>query len=878
MSNKRKHQPSILSFFDKNVDVPSDDHSASQSADVEGPVSHQESGAGVGGPHLHLPVLAAEVDEVQAETVGGEVVQAGDKHGKWANSREIMSLPEICQNVHNWYDPNYSEDTSGSRSTVLARKQNLPAQFQTDFPDALIIKVSDILKFSPNHFDAGELFEDHIDVDGEGNKFVREGCDRVLGVLCEFCRKCLSRSGPNPAISQLWSRNRGILLNVPRAPPFGGIREIFKGHEFGSKIKGELWKKGPCAVRKLILGKDMDVADLGSSSTFHMRSKLEEVTSKKVDNSNTRPDQLVLKKLVCNQPTSYDAIQMLIAMSLKLIKQRVSLRDFLKSEIEFLRTFGSPEPIKYLHDTLNMHYTSARAVEDIIDSLDLAKHYGVLMDVMANRPPGADPNFGVMLDCGSAVAHFREYCGFDIKVEGKEGFMVCRVLGFPATDKKTGFKLIQVFQELVEDFNKKSSMLEKIFKMAGVSTDLPPADVEMEDGSYRRPILTLKGVDGLGVDGALLSKNLQINQRIQYHNPHCTSIWCACHSGQLSVTRLHAEASKESHPLSDRQVAMMNVDGQSVHTWIDQGVVYTKKIHDIMTASCQVDKIFKDTQISTQEAKQFRDNKAVQVGGRSMHRWESDFNACRRISKIIQSIIETMESMMRKGLCNDPNRPIMYSVRNVQKVIKDAEFWANVKWREDILGALVKYIINMEYSEADPEALAYNKEQCLRELEDLVSDPSNPGSRAFKQYMERFKSGGDLESWKHSGEDFNEPRIKKLYYQATNNFIAKFNATFPKETSDLLEMFSWLSLTQIRRKVKTSSELKDFKKDAVEETVKFFCKEKTFMPPFSLTDPLKTRGAPTVTAEPMVGSEDDLLMGIDQLKRHLFMVKLLKSF
>jgi hypothetical protein len=91
------------------------------------------------------------------------------------------------------------------------------------------------------------------------------------------------------------------------------------------------------------------------------------------------------------------------------------------------------------------------------------------------------------------------------------------------------------------------------------------------------------------------------------------------------------------------------------------------------------------------------------------------------------SIIETMETMMRKNLCNDPHRPIMYSLRNVLKVIKDAEFCANVRWREDVLGALVKYIINMEYSEADPEALAYNREQCLSELERLVADPSDPG-------------------------------------------------------------------------------------------------------------------------------------------------------
>ena len=173
-------------------------------------------------------------------------------------------------------------------------------------------------------------------------------------------------------------------------------------------------------MRQLILSKQLNLADLGSSSTFHMRNKLDLVTSKNVDNNNQRPDQLVLKKVVCNQPTSYDAINMLLALALKFIKQRVSLRENLKSEIKFLRTFGAPEPIRYLHDTLNMHYTSARAIEDIIDSLDLAKHYGVLMEVMANRPPGADPNFGAMLDCGSAVAHFREYCGFDIKMENKE--------------------------------------------------------------------------------------------------------------------------------------------------------------------------------------------------------------------------------------------------------------------------------------------------------------------------------------------------------------------------------------------------------------------------------------------------------------------------
>ena len=829
-----------------------------------------DGGGGVG--RVPNEIETVEVDGI-TDAVDIPVVENRNSNNNWVSSREIMSLAEICKNVDKWYDPNFSSVDSGSRSTKLGRKQPLPLSFQKDFPDAIVIKVSDILKFDERHFETGNMFEDYYEVNDRGEKVIRTGSDRAIGVLCGHCRKNLGMKGPNPTISSLFMKNRGQLINVPRAPPFGNLRETFRFHEFGSKVKGELWKKGPIEVRKLFLEKKIEFSDIGSSATFHLRTKIEEVSSKIVDDKNQRPDQLLMKKVVIDQPTSYDAIQMLLALCLKLIKQRVSLFTNLKEEIKFLHSFGAPAPVKYLSDTVKMHYTSKRAISDIIDTLDLTRHYGVLMEVMANRAPGTDPKFGAMLDCGSAVAHFREYVGYDIKVEDSNGYMVNRVLGFPATDKKTGFKLIQIFQDLVDSFNQKSALLERIFIKAGVSCNLPPADVETEDGSMRRPILSLKGVDGLGVDGALISKNIQINKRILLHNPHCTSIWCACHSGQLSVTRLHTEASRNSHPLSDRQMTMMHLDGQSVDTWIDRGIEYTKKLHDVMTASCQVDKIFKDAQNNTQEALQFKNKKSVQIGGRSMHRWESDLHACRRSIKILESIINTLEDMVRRGLCNDPHRPLMYSTRNVLKISKDAEFWANLGWRENTLSALVKYIINMEYSEADPEAMTYNRDVCLRELAVLVVDPADPGNRSFKQLMARFKVGGSFEDWTNSGENFNEARISRLYYQATNKLIDKFKQALPDETAELIEMFSWMSLTLIRRKCKVVSDLDGFKSGEIKQTVDFFCEPKTFVPQFSLTDPLKTSGAPSVTANPMVDSEDELISGIDQLRRYLFLVR-----
>ena len=44
------------------------------------------------------------------------------------------------------------------------------ALFVKDFTDAYVIKVSDILNFSPWHFEPGELFDDFFDVDEEENK------------------------------------------------------------------------------------------------------------------------------------------------------------------------------------------------------------------------------------------------------------------------------------------------------------------------------------------------------------------------------------------------------------------------------------------------------------------------------------------------------------------------------------------------------------------------------------------------------------------------------------------------------------------------------------------------------------------------------------
>ena len=147
---------------------------------------------------------------------------------------------------------------------------------------------------------------------------------------------------------------------------------------------------------------------------------------------------------------SKDATTLLFANVLKLVKTRTSVFTNLKFELEFQPQFGASEPVKFLVDTLELHYTSHRAVLQLVESLDLAWHYGVHQDLMAQRPGGQDLSFAALLDCGSGQAHFQEFVGFDIKMEDLEGNMVCRVLGFPSTDRKTGFHLLKKFDALVQ--------------------------------------------------------------------------------------------------------------------------------------------------------------------------------------------------------------------------------------------------------------------------------------------------------------------------------------------------------------------------------------------------------------------------------------------
>ena len=253
----------------------------------------------------------------------------------------------------------------------------------------------------------------------------------------------------------------------------------------------------------------------------------------------------------------------------------------------------------------------------------------------------------------------------------------------------------------------------------------------------------------------------------------------------------------------------------------------------------------------------FKANKAVQIGGRPMFRWENSLFFCKRLVKLMDSVVNLLEKMIELKLCKDPKHPVMYSVNYVMGKVKGADFWSNVGWQMDTLTPLVKFIVSNEMTETDPESLLFSRETCLREMKKLVNDKKNHGSKDYQKLMNIIKE----KTWKGCGDDWNQARMSSLYCEATDMLLDNFKELFNQETEEALKMFTFLSLNTLRRECKTDDHIDNFKVKEIDATVAFFCEEKLYIPTFSETDPIKTHGAPACQHLPLSRMRQIFVLG-----------------
>ena len=140
-----------------------------------------------------------------------------------------------------------------------------------------------------------------------------------------------------------------------------------------------------------------------------------------------------------------------------------------------------------------------------------------------------------------------------------------------------------------------------------------------------------------------------------------------------------------------------------------------------------------------------------------MFMWEISLFFCRRLVKLLESVIQKMIELKH---CNDPKYPVMYSSNYVLEKLKEADFWSNVGWQIDTLTPLVKFIVSNEITETDLESLLFSRETCLKEMRRLIFNKENPGTKAFLQKLLDTIKG---KNWRDCGKDWNKARLSKLY-------------------------------------------------------------------------------------------------------------------
>ena len=214
-----------------------------------------------------------------------------------------------------------------------------------------------------------------------------------------------------------------------------------------------------------------------------------------------------------------------------------------------------------------------------------------------------------------------------------------RVIGFKKYSRKDGLSLTSVFVNTVEEFN------EKIHSLKVLLGYLFPVKL------HPLPLFELNNMNSLSVDGALISKVKMISKRIPEYNPTCIVVHCGNHCANFVVedSLKHSDHLKECHQIS-------------------------LKLFDLINASPKFTDLFKECQVSTGEANQFKAGKPVEIYDRPMRRWESTLKFNSKLIKLALSIESFLAEVKERNWADNPNQSTIYPARWLSRKFPTPEY------------------------------------------------------------------------------------------------------------------------------------------------------------------------------------------------------------
>ena len=162
---------------------------------------------------------------------------------------------------------------------------------------------------------------------------------------------------------------------------------------------------------------------------------------------------------------------------------------------------------------------SQRLIGELIDAIHGVVLLGIYVEMCDGTRDGEIVYSG-MIDNGSKIRKTKEYAGVGVKFPTRTGSM-CRVINFVRCARKDGLTMCKTLLESYESFNNEILSLKETLKNFFPVKKNP------------LPLLHVENQEGIAVDGALISKDKQLSQRIKQHNPRCVVTWCCDHRANL---------------------------------------------------------------------------------------------------------------------------------------------------------------------------------------------------------------------------------------------------------------------------------------------------------------------------------------------------------
>ena len=393
----------------------------------------------------------------------------------------------------------------------------------------------------------------------------------VVGILCSVCRSTTAQD--DCQFSSVRDKTQGTFITKPYVR-FGSFVEIAKQHEFGGV---KIPDGGVIKFGKSILEGKVEIP-----KTLHIRTQLS-IHTRRIHLDNTIKQQVVITNKVLDRNSM--AVSMLLALLHRTIKRRDSPFSSLKDTVAFNIEVLGVDIFRCL--LKNGKGISHGSISEMITAIYYLTLLGIYCEMASHLNAGEVILFGAMIDLGSKLKKTKEYAGVGIRIISCE-YIVTRVIGFMKCPTKDGLTLMVKLISCFDNFN---GVITTIKDMLG---ERFPVKL------HPLPLLKAENMNSLGVDGACVSKKKMINKRVLEYNPRCLAHWCGDHRASLVAgdTLKEDDRHKESHNIS-------------------------LKVYDLVNASSRFSEQFEVCQVNCGDAVQFKGGKAVKLGDKPMHRWES---------------------------------------------------------------------------------------------------------------------------------------------------------------------------------------------------------------------------------------------------------------